>query len=241
MVLSDGLDTLIELYQALQAYTKETIEAFAELAEKAEKARKRALFNKLRATVNADRRQGSLSITPRPEVAAAFMYLNLRGFNGLVRQNKAGDFNMTIGRSGYKKKDLRLPSKGEILDFARALHGAVFARADFASVIELAGAGDVVYADPPYDGTFTGYSTEWGKRDQQRLAEALEAARGRGAYVFASNADTPYIRELYKGFEVEEARVNWQVGGRKDRRIDAKEVLLRGKPTDVKNQYTAPL
>lgn len=230
MILADGLDTLIETYRAITAYPKETIEAFYELLEKAERARSRALYNKLRAELNGERRQAAFMSTPRPELAAAFIYLNVRGFNGLVRENKKGDFNMTIGRSGYKKGELRAPKRGDMLEFARALIGARLVASDFEAVINEAGPSDLVYADPPYDGTFNSYSREWKATDQERLAEALKRAHKRGATIYASNADTPRIRGLYAWCEVRERAIKWQVGGSKERRVDAAEVLLVAMP-----------
>ncbi len=230
MRLGDGLDTLIEMYRAITAYPKETIEAFYALLEKAEKARSRGLYNKLRGQVNKERRQASFLSTPRPELAAEFLYLNVRGFNGLTRENKSGDFNMTIGRSGYKGGELRAPKRGELLDFARALIGAELFAGDFEKLIDQAGAGDLIYADPPYDGTFNGYSKEWKPSDQKRLALALQRANKRGAMIYASNTDTENVRGLYQWCRVEERAIAWQVGGKKERRIDAKEVLLVASP-----------
>jgi DNA adenine methylase len=232
MRLGDGLDTLIETYRALVAYPKETIEAFYQLLERAEKARSRHLYNKLRADVNQERRQAAFLSTPRPELAAEFIYLNVRGFNGLGRENKSGDFNMTIGRSGYKKGELRAPKRGEILEFARALIGAELIAGDFEALIDQAGAGDLIYADPPYDGTFNSYAKEWQKTDQERLANALQRANKRGAMIYASNTDTERIRALYAWCRVNERAINWQVGGKKERRVEAKEVLLVASPAN---------
>jgi DNA adenine methylase len=236
MRLGDGLDTLIETYKALCAYPKETIEAFYALLEKAEKARSRHLYNKLRADVNQERRQAAFLSTPRPELAAEFLYLNVRGFNGLVRENKSGDFNMTIGRSGYKKGELRAPKRGEILEFAQSLIGAELFAGDFELLINQAGAGDLIYADPPYDGTFNSYSKEWKPSDQERLAQALQRANKRGAMIYASNTDTERVRALYAWCNVKEREIAWQVGGKKERRVDAKEVLLVAPPAKVTSE-----
>jgi len=227
MLLGDGLDTLIESYKALVAYPKETIEAFYKLLEKAERARSRNLYNDLRENTNLERRQASFDCTPRPELAAQFFYLNVRGFNGLCRENKSGDFNMTIGRSGYKRGDLRAPKKGDMLDFAAELFGAELFAGDFEILIDRAGDGDLIYADPPYDGTFNSYSKEWKLADQERLSLALKAASERGAVVYASNSDTPRIRALYGEWcHIQERVIQYQVGGAKARRQEGKEVLL---------------
>ena len=224
MRLSDGLDSLIELYHALQIYPKETIEAFADLGEEAKRARPKRLYAELRAELNSARRQQSL--IPRPRIGVLFLYLNAAGFNGVIRENKRGDFNNARGETGQK-----LPSKGAILDFARAIRGASIRRRDFEGAISEAREGDLVYCDPPYDGTFTSYSTDWRPSDQERLAKALKDATRRGVWIYASNASTERIRGLYGSFcEVRERAIDWQVGGTKERRKKATELLLIGRP-----------
>lgn len=228
MILSDGLNSLIETWKALTTYPKQTIEAFQELSEKAERAQKRALFNRLREELNADRRSLSFAQTPRPELAAKFIYLNARGFNGLVRQNKEGDFNMSMGRSGYKKKELRLPKPGDLLDVSRALQGATLLCSDFEAQIDQAEENDLIYADPPYDGTFSGYSQEWKESDQERLAMALFRAFHRGAYIFSHNTDTPRIRTLYGDWAtIQTKEVRFMVGDKKSRDKAVSEGWIR--------------
>jgi DNA adenine methylase len=52
-------------------------------------------------------------------------------------------------------------------------------------------AGDVVYCDPPYDGTFSGYHTAgFTEDDQYHLASILERRSSEGHPVIVSNSDT---------------------------------------------------
>jgi DNA adenine methylase len=51
--------------------------------------------------------------------------------------------------------------------------------------------GDVIYCDPPYDGTFSNYHTSgFGEDEQYHLASILERRSSQGYPVIASNADT---------------------------------------------------
>jgi DNA adenine methylase len=69
--------------------------------------------------------------------------------------------------------------------WARRTAGARFAHADFEETMERAGAGDVVYCDPPYTHTQT---ILYGAQafSLPRLVRAIERAKGRGVHVALS-------------------------------------------------------
>jgi DNA adenine methylase len=131
--------------------------------------------------------------------AARFIYLNRTCWNGLYRVNKKGDFNVPIGT-----KTQVILTTDDFGGVSKLLSRAELLAADFESIVNLAGSGDFVFADPPYvtqhsQNGFLKYNERlfsWG--DQIRLRDALTCARKRGAYVIATNADTPHIRRLYQ-------------------------------------------
>ncbi|VDZ73098.1 putative DNA methyltransferase [Atlantibacter hermannii] len=91
-------------------------------------------------------------------------------------------------------------------------HNCVFLNAGYRRTLALAGEGDVIYCDPPYEpmpGTagFTSYAAggfSW--NEQETLAEICVAAHQRGARVVISNSTAPRIIELYAqhGFTLHE-------------------------------------
>ena len=61
--------------------------------------------------------------------------------------------------------------------------------------------GDVIYCDPPYDGTFSTYHTDgFTEDDQYHLASILERRSSEGHPVIVSNSDTSLTRSLYRNF-----------------------------------------
>lgn len=162
--------------------------------------------------------------------AALFIYLNRHCFNGLCRYNSKGGFNVPFGRYatvGFPEEEIRL--------FHARLAAAEEVRiehADFRQVLrdELR-PGDVVYADPPYvplsaTACFTAYAEGgFGHAEQVALAEAAREAAGRGIPVLLSNHDTPLVRELYSGAEVESFPVRRSISRDGDTRVDVAEVL----------------
>lgn len=135
-------------------------------------------------------------------LAAALIYLNRTGFNGLFRLNARGEFNVPAGR--YEKP--RICDADALYAAAAALRAAdtVLAPAHWSAVLDVARAGDFVYFDPPYapltaTARFTSYTAGgFGQDDQRRLADAVVALARRGCHVVLSNSTAPLIVELYE-------------------------------------------
>lgn len=132
--------------------------------------------------------------------AALMLYLNARSFNGLWRENSKGLYNVPYG-------DVRSPrilSASETEALSKLLTGASIEKADFEPSIAEAEQGAAIYADPPYDNQFAAYTASGFDRvNQRRLADCLKKAVERGASVWSTNADTPFIREIYSWAHVD--------------------------------------
>lgn len=102
--------------------------------------------------------------------APLFLFLNRHGYRGLCRYNKKGEFNVPYGN--YKNPYF---PESEIRAFAEKAIRATFICASYDETLALLVPGDVVYCDPPYDGTFTDYHTAgFTEDDQYHLASILE-------------------------------------------------------------------
>ncbi len=156
------------------------------------------------------------------EAADLFYYLNRTGYNGLCRFNRKGEFNVPFGR--YKSiryiRDHRA--------YSEVFLQWEFACTDFENLaLEK---GDFIYADPPYDVEFTGYSKNgFNWDDQLRLARRLAEHPGP---VVLSNQATGRVVELYQalGFKIKYLDGPRMISCSGDR-TPAKEVLaLKGLP-----------
>lgn len=132
------------------------------------------------------------------EKAALFVYLNRHGYNGLCRYNASGGFNVPFGR--YTRPYF---PRNEMIHFLQQAARCEFVAADFATTMQAATVGDVIYCDPPYvplsaTANFTSYSADGFTLDKQRqLAQAAVAAADRGVPVVISNHDVSFTREIY--------------------------------------------
>jgi len=177
------------------------------------------------------------------EAATLFYYLNRTGFNGLCRFNRLGGFNAPYGRREKKgAKPLPPLDYGYWLNGYKLPTGWSFTCGDFTQMQVLRystplAPADLIYADPPYDGTFVGYSKggfSW--VNQIALVDWLSLLQGP---IIASNAATPRIIKLYKahGFHVELVDGPRSIACNGDR-AKVKEMLatknVKGKPCKAK-------
>jgi len=135
------------------------------------------------------------------ERAAAFIYLNKTCFRGLFRVNKMGYFNVPYGeyeRRYYDPSNLREVSK--LLEKVDIFTG------DFELCLLAVGPDDFVYFDPPYYklggySDFNRYTPDQFKEAEHiRLAALCRELDQRGIRWAVSNSDTPFTRELFKGY-----------------------------------------
>lgn len=158
--------------------------------------------------------------------AALFYYLNNTGFNGLFRRNKAGHYNVPWGKRAYSFDPATLRAfadKLKTIEIECVSYDAFFAK-HLAEMLP----GDVLYADPPYQGTFSGYDARvFTEDDQKKLRDLCDLARQRGVRIVASNSDTPVVRSLWEDYAIntfDNTRLFNPNG--KDRAMRAREVLI---------------
>lgn len=220
-LLGDANPDLMAVWVALQSNP-------AEYVSRAER-----LFSRENTSADAYARlRGEFNTsTDRLERAALFLYLNRFGFNGVFRVNGSGNMNTPYG---YPKVTPSFP--------AAALEGAAMKLSlarlhigGFSALMDQAGAGDVVYCDPPYSDvgnpSFTAYTrSRFGEKEHEELISSARLAASRGAFVAISNHANEYTRSLYKGFETHELVVRRSVATKSEARGQAREILAILKP-----------
>lgn len=137
------------------------------------------------------------------EQATRFIFLNKTCFNGLYRENRQGQFNVSYG----KYKNPKFVNAEVIRVMSQYFNSAniYFTSMDFTEVIKNLPTNTFVYLDSHYDpvsatANFTDY-TRYGftKDDHQRLRQCCDEMTSRGIKFMQSNSDTKFIRELYTG------------------------------------------
>ncbi|MBI6546770.1 MAG: DNA adenine methylase [Cyanobacteria bacterium NC_groundwater_1444_Ag_S-0.65um_54_12] len=212
--LSDANPNLIEAYKAV----RDTVDDLIELLVAHTKRHSEKYYYEVRAKTPK---------TPE-ERAARLIYLNKTCFNGLYRENSKGEFNVPFG----KYENPTICDESNLRAVAKALQLADISVRTFASVLELARAGDFVYFDPPYyplskTSSFTSYSKDgFGDEGQRQLASTALELSNRGAFVLLSNSSAKFIYQLYQDFQIEEVLANRAINSNATRRGKIPEVLV---------------
>ncbi|MCR2064117.1 DNA adenine methylase [Campylobacter helveticus] len=161
--------------------------------------------------------------------AARFIYLNKTCFNGLCRYNAKGEFNTPLG--SYKNP--KIYEKEVLLNASLALQRVRIYNDDFERICGEAKKDDFIYFDPPYyplnkTSSFVSYTDVFLEQEQIRLAKLFKELDSKGVKVLQSNSNTPFIRELYKGFEIIELKAKRAINCKGNGRGEITELLIKG-------------
>lgn len=106
-----------------------------------------------------------------------FLFLNRSCFNGVVRFNRYGKFNVPYG---HKPERFAQAYVTKIVNQIRRIsevlstHDWTFVAQDFRKTLAQVAPGNLVYADPPYAGRHVDYFNSWSEADETELARLLK-------------------------------------------------------------------
>lgn len=159
--------------------------------------------------------------------AARFLYLNRTCWNGLYRENRAGQFNVPIGT-----KDTVLLDTDDFYAASIRLNSAELVCCDFEETIDRAEPNDFLFVDPPYTvkhniNGFVKYNQKiFNWDDQVRLRNALIRARKRDVLIMVTNANHESIQDLYRGFSQQAIFRRSTIAANSANRGQAEELLI---------------
>jgi DNA adenine methylase len=105
-----------------------------------------------------------------------FLFLNRSCFNGVMRFNRSGRFNVPFCKKPERFAPAyitKIANQVQTISRVVSVSDWEFRVADFRESIATARAGDVVYADPPYAGRHTDYFNGWSEQDEVDLSDML--------------------------------------------------------------------
>lgn len=204
-------DNVQELIQELSKVNEDNINCYRN--EKHVYLEKRKRFNEIKSS------QNNLI-----EQTALFIYLNKCGYNGMYRENKSGGFNIPYGNM----KNPRICDNTLLVSISHALQHVNISHCEYQTIINKVEKDDFVYLDPPYDGTFTDYTSDtFGREQQLKLKEFVDTLTNKGVKVMLSNSASDYIKDIYKDYNIVNLTIKYSLGGKNANRGDKQEVLVK--------------
>lgn len=134
--------------------------------------------------------------------AAVYYYINRLAYAGLTRFNSKGEFNAPFGH--YKKFSI----ENADLPHAQLLQQAELKCCEYKKAFERMTEKDFAFLDPPYDGVFSNYGTEFGEKEHRELAQDFRNLSCKALMVIGK---TPLTEELYRGLIKDEYGVKYAI------------------------------
>ena len=105
-----------------------------------------------------------------------FLFLNRSCFNGVIRFNSKGGFNVPFGHKSQRFSKAYITKIVNQVDFVHTISRNFnwsFVCQDFRETLNEISADDFVYCDPPYVGRHVDYFDSWSEEDEQQLFTIL--------------------------------------------------------------------
>jgi len=191
----------------------------------------RAEFNRTGAR-GETRGDGTAAVREPAESSLLFLFLNRCCFNGLMRFNGRGEFNVPFGHKPRRFSPAfvtRIVNQvAWVLERMRGRDWR-FEAVDWRRALEAAGRGDFVYADPPYVGRHSGYFNRWSETEAELLARRIRALPcGFAVSMWKENAyrRNAHIDHAWGGLPLRTADHFYHVGSREELRHPMTEALV---------------
>ncbi len=169
-----------------------------------------------------------------------FLFLNRSCFNGVMRFNRQGEFNVPFGHKPQRFTAAYITKiVNQVGWVARQMRGKAweFRVAGWEELLAEARANDFVYLDPPYIGRHTDYYNAWDEEQAARLAQAARALPcGFALSMWLENRHrkNTHIEAFWSGLEVRVCSHFYHVGSSEDYRNAMDEALI------IKAGFAAP-
>lgn len=161
-----------------------------------------------------------------------FLFLNRAGFNGMIRFNRQGAFNVPFCRKPNRFAQAyitKISNQVQAVADTCALGDYEFRCQDYSVTIAEANAFDLLYCDPPYIARHTDYFNGWDEAHERQLAKLLADTEARfilstwHGNEFRTNQ---FIDMFWTGYNILTREHFYHVGAKEDNRNPMLEALV---------------
>ncbi len=169
-----------------------------------------------------------------------FLFLNRACFNGVMRFNRKGFYNVPFGHKPErfaKAYVTKICNQIEKVEVATRNFDWQFVCQDFRRTILESGENDLIYCDPPYFGRHADYFNSWAETEENELFGLLEKTAAKFILsTWHSNEyrDNQELEKYSKKFEVVTHRHFYHVGASEKNRKPMTEAIVLNYTADQK-------
>ncbi|MDR6420252.1 DNA adenine methylase [Paraburkholderia phenoliruptrix] len=160
------------------------------------------------------------------------LFLNRSCFNGIMRFNKKGAFNVPFCRKPERFRQALVTKICNQIAWARkSMHGKdwEFKCQPWRETLKEARPDDFVYLDPPYFGRHTDYYNQWTESEADELSHAIKALPSGFAYsMWKENKyrENSHLLEHFSDYAMETFSHFYHVGSSESLRGEMEEALI---------------
>jgi DNA adenine methylase len=175
-----------------------------------------------------------------------FLFLSRAGFNGVMRFNSKGGFNIP-----FCKKNNRF-SKSYITKIVNQIKSVqliirnnnwIFTCEDYKEVILKAKNNDFIYCDPPYFGRHVDYFNSWSEEDEETLVDLLQSSEAKfmlstwHSNKYRNNAS---IEKFWSQYQIITKDHFYHIGANESNRNSMIEALITNYNMDNNENFILP-
>jgi len=173
-----------------------------------------------------------------------FLFLNRSCFNGVIRFNSKGKFNVPFNHKPERFSKAYVTKVVNQVKSVRHLcqvNEWEFVCQDFRETFSLVEESDFVYCDPPYVGRHTDYFNTWGEEEEADLFRLLSGCKAQfilSTWHNNQHRHNPYIDRFWSGFHIVTRNHFYHVGAKEKNRKPMLEALVMNYVPPVEKKET---
>lgn len=161
-----------------------------------------------------------------------FLFLNRAGFNGMIRFNRKGGFNIPFCRKPQRFAKAYITKIVNQVDFVSGLlkeKQFTFKCQNFTQTIAEASSNDIIYCDPPYIDRHADYYNGWQDENEHALFDKLSVFNGKFILSTWHHNDyrhNSYVADLWSKYNILTREHFYHVGAKETNRKPMIEALV---------------
>ncbi|MCY4420840.1 MAG: Dam family site-specific DNA-(adenine-N6)-methyltransferase [Gammaproteobacteria bacterium] len=161
-----------------------------------------------------------------------FLFINRAGFNGMIRFNRKGSFNIPFCKKSKRFSQAYVTKIVNQVHYVRQLlklKDFTFKCQQFEKTVKLAEEDDIVYCDPPYIDRHVDYYSGWDSEHEQALFHVLNKKKCRFILSTWHHNDfrkNEYIESMWSKFNIYTREHFYHVGGSEKNRNPMIEAIV---------------
>lgn len=161
-----------------------------------------------------------------------FLFVNRSGFNGMIRFNRKGGFNIPFCRKPQRFAQAYVTKITNQVAWASKIIKAkefTFKCQDFNKTIKEASPSDIIYCDPPYIDRYVDYYNGWDDSHERELFSQLSDFDGKfilSTWHHNYYRENEYVKCLWSQHHILTREHFYHVGGKEENRNPVVEALV---------------